>query len=90
MSIIAENRYDVYDENFVWIINVTNDIKFVEFVEFNENEANMNNVNVNLEVEDSTECFSVSERKSIINIKSVESNYRINFAILKKRNKWNF
>ena len=44
----------------------------------------MNNVNVDLKVENSTECFSINERKSIINIKSVESNYRINFATLKK------
>ena len=41
-------------------------------------------MNVDLEVEDSTECFLISERKSIINIKSVESNHCINFAIFKK------
>ena len=44
----------------------------------------MNNVNVDLEVEDSTECFSINEKRNIINIKSVESNHRINFAIFKK------
>ena len=44
----------------------------------------MNNINVSFEVENSTECFSISKRKNIINIKSVESNYRINFAIFKK------
>ena len=44
----------------------------------------MSNVNVDFEVEDSTECFSVNERESIINIKDVKSSYRINFAILKK------
>ena len=90
MNIIAENRYDVYNEDFVWIINVTNDIKFIEFVEFDKNEANMNNVNVNFKVEDSTECFSISERRSIINIKNVESNHCINFAVFKKRNRRSF
>ena len=84
MNIIAENRYDVYDEDFAWVIDVTNDIKFVEFVEFNENEANMSNVNLDLEVEDSIKCFSVNEKRSIINIKSVESSHCINFATFKK------
>ena len=36
------------------------------------------------EVENSIKRFSISEKKSIINIKNVESNHRINFAILKK------
>ena len=44
----------------------------------------MNNVNVNFEVKNSAECSLISERKNIINIKSVESNHRINFAIFKK------
>ena len=44
----------------------------------------MNNVNVDLEVENLIECFSVSERRSIINVKNIESNYRINFAIFKR------
>ena len=47
----------------------------------------MNNINVDLEVEDSTERFSVSEKRSIINIKNVKRNYCINFAISKKQNK---
>ena len=44
----------------------------------------MSNVNVDLEVEDSIKCFSVNERKSIINIKNVKSSHCINFAIFKK------
>ena len=39
----------------------------------------MNNVNVDFEIEDSTKRFLISERKSIINIESVENSYRINF-----------
>ena len=44
----------------------------------------MNNVNVNFEVEDSIKYFSINKRKDIINVKSVKSNYCINFAIFKK------
>ena len=50
----------------------------------------MNNTNVDLEVEDLIKRFLVSERKSIINLKGVESSHRINFATLKKRNKRSF
>ena len=84
MNIIAENRYNIYNNNFAWIINITNDIKFIEFVEFDKDEANMNNVNVNFEVENSIKRFSINEKKSIINIKNVKNNYCINFAIFKK------
>ena len=42
-------------------------------------------MNVDFEVEDSTEFFSVSKRKSNINIKSVESNHCINFTIFKNK-----
>ena len=61
-----------------------NDITFIEFIEFNENKANINDINVDFEVEDSTERFSISERKNITNIKSVESSHCINFAIFKE------
>ena len=44
----------------------------------------MNNVNVNSEIENSAENFSINERKDIINIRSVEDNYRINFMFFKK------
>ena len=85
MKLIARDQYNVYNENFAWIISVTNDIKFIKFVKLKENKVNMNNVNVNFEIEiSSTERFSVSEKKSIINIKNIKSNYCINFAILKR------
>ena len=44
----------------------------------------MNNVNVNFEVENSTEDFPVNKRKSIINIRSVEDSHRINFVFFRK------
>ena len=43
----------------------------------------MNNVNIDLEIENLIIYFSVNKKKSIINIKSVKSNYCINFAIFK-------
>ena len=44
----------------------------------------MSNVNVDFKVENLIKRFSIDKRKSIINIKSIESNYRINFAICNK------
>ena len=44
----------------------------------------MNNVNVDFKVEDSIKRFLINKRRNIINIKNVENNHRIDFAIFKK------
>ena len=44
----------------------------------------MNNVNVNLEIENSAENFSINKRKGTVNIRSVENNHRISFVFFKK------
>ena len=61
-----------------------NNIKFVKLFKFNENKTNINNVNINLEVENSVENFSINERKNIVNIRNVEGSHRINFMFFKE------
>ena len=50
----------------------------------------MNNINVNFEVENLTECFSIVKKKNIINIEDVEDNHRINFTFFEKKMKKKF